>query len=122
MVVVGEKVINCSGLERLEGGASSSGLAKPPASPAGARWPGRGCRPTGEGVKNLDNPSMSPLVFLFMVGVARVEVGGVRGEVVMVVVGEEEEGLEVANRGASPVLQGSAATSSACRPFVRDAA
>lgn len=43
-------------------------------------------RPTGEGVKNLESPSISPLVFLLTVSVAGVEVGVREGEVV----GEEE--------------------------------
>lgn len=42
-------------------------------------------RPTGEGVKNFDSPSISPLVFLFTVSVAGVGVRGVREE-------EEESG------------------------------
>lgn len=47
-------------------------------------------RPTGEGVKNLESPSISPLVFLLTVSVAEVEVG-VRGVRVEVGVEEEEE-------------------------------
>lgn len=39
-------------------------------------------RPTGEGVKNLESPSISPLVFLLTVSVAGVEVGVREGVVV----------------------------------------
>lgn len=56
-------------------------------------------RPTGEGVKNLESPSISPLVFLLTVSVAGVEVG-VRGGVVV--------GVEVVNWVASTAQQGSA--------------
>lgn len=58
-------------------------------------------RPTGEGVKNLESPSISPLVFLLTVSVAGVEVG-VRGVVVVVV------GVEVVNWVASTAQRGSA--------------
>lgn len=58
-------------------------------------------RPTGEGVKNLESPSMSPLVFLLTASVAGVEVG-VRGGVVVVV------GVEVVNWVASTAQRGSA--------------
>ena len=57
-------------------------------------------RPTGEGVKNLESPSISPLVFLLTVSVAGVEVG-VRGRVVVV-------GVEVVNWVALTAQQGSA--------------
>lgn len=60
----------------------------------------RDLRPTGEGVKNLESPSISPLVFLLTVSVAGVVEVGVRGGVV--------EGVEVVNWVASPAQQGSA--------------
>lgn len=65
-------------------------------------------RPTGEGVKNLESPSISPLVFLLTVsvtaGVEEDEVG-VRGGVVE---GVEEEVVNwVVKVTASPAQQGS---------------
>lgn len=57
-------------------------------------------RPTGEGVKNLESPSISPLVFLLTVSVAEVEVG-VRGVRVEVGVEEEEEVNSTAQRGSA---------------------
>lgn len=56
-------------------------------------------RPTGEGVKNLESPSISPLVFLLTVSAAGVEVGVREGVVV---------GVEVVNWVASTAQQGSA--------------
>lgn len=56
-------------------------------------------RPTGEGVKNLERPSISPLVFLLTVSLAGVEVGVWGGVVV---------GVEVVNWVASTAQQGSA--------------
>lgn len=70
-------------------------------------WPGdstakaRERRPTGEGVKNLESPSISPLVFLLIVSVAGVEVGVWEGVVVVV-------GGEVVNWEALTTQQGSA--------------
>lgn len=57
-------------------------------------------RPTGEGVKNLESPSISPLVFLLTVSVAEVGVG-VRGVRVEVGVEEEEEVNSTAQRGSA---------------------
>lgn len=87
------KANGSGGVESLGGPSSLELIGVPGDSTARKR------RPTGEGVKNLESPSISPLVFLLTVSVAWVEVG-VRGGVVV--------GVEVVNWVASTAQQGSA--------------
>lgn len=73
----------------------------------GSTVPGRDRRPTGEGVKNLESPSMSPLVFLLAVSLEEVGADVKEEEEEEVVVVEEEEEVVVVNLVVSPAQQGS---------------